>query len=278
MFCRSPNCLGLVSLGLAFLGLSLGCDLPLFTATATDSEVFKTSDAPTIVVDTFNGSIDISNGQADEVVVEVTKQASGFDQEAAERNLENIEASIDQDENEIRVKIRRLGHTFGNCGASVVIAAPKGAKINLETHNGYIVSEGIEGGIAAKTSNGKIEVFEATGHVDAATSNGPIRIEATDAVVDARTSNGHIRFQGTVAEGEHEFRSSNGKIDVILPPGSKFRFKGSTPNGRVECEFPFGTKAGSRRRMAGIVGDDPDPKTSIELSTSNSSINIRRHD
>ena len=59
---------GTLGLGLVLLVLVSGCGLPLFTATETISEVFETGDAPTIVVETFNGSIDISNGEADEVV------------------------------------------------------------------------------------------------------------------------------------------------------------------------------------------------------------------
>lgn len=274
---QARNRLGMWCLGLVSLALSLGCDLPLFTANETISEVFKTGDAPTIVVDTFNGSIDVSNGSDDEVVVEVTKQASGFDQRAAEESLENVEVSLAEDENEIHVTIKRVGHTFGNCGASVVIAAPKGAKIDLKSRNGHVVSEGMQGGIDAQTSNGKIEVFEASGVVEVASSNGSIRIEAIDALVDAHTSNGRIQFQGTLAEAEHTFKTSNGKIDVILPRDSQFRFKAATSNGSIDCEFPFesdGSK--SRRRKSGIVGDNP--HCSLTLATSNSSIDIRRDD
>ena len=69
------------------LATACGCDIPLHRATETLAEVYPTSAAPRIVVETFNGAIDISNGHADEVAVEVTKHASGMDQQSAEMNL-----------------------------------------------------------------------------------------------------------------------------------------------------------------------------------------------
>jgi DUF4097 and DUF4098 domain-containing protein YvlB len=156
-----------------------------------------------------------------------------------------------------------------------VIAAPPGAKIDLKTSNGYIVSEGMRGGIDAETSNGRLEVYEATGAIEADTSNGPIVIEATDAVVDASTSNGRIRFKGKLADDQHRFRTSNGAIDVTLPRDAQFRVEATTSNGRIDCEFPLERESSkSRRRLVGAIGDDP--ACELKLSTSNGSIDIER--
>lgn len=268
---------GPLALALLLSAVAAGCELPLFTATETRSEVFATSDAPTIIVETFNGSIDISNGSNDEVVAEVQKHARGFDEDSARANLENIEISLLQEGNEIRITARRLEHAFGDSGAAVIIAAPRKSKVVLRSSNGYIVSEGLQGGIDARTSNAKVEVFEGSGPIEADSSNGSIRIEATDAVVDARTSNARIRFEGTLADGDHRFKSSNGRIDVMLPKDSEFRFAASTSNGEVDCDFPLeSTESRGRRRKAGTVGNNP--ACVITLATSNSSIRIREQD
>jgi DUF4097 and DUF4098 domain-containing protein YvlB len=272
------NRIGVLCLGLALLVPALGCDLPLFTASETLSEVFETDAAPKIVVETFSGSIDISNGEDDEVVVEVTRRASGFDQELADKNLEHVEVTMHQDGNTIYVAAKKSSiSVIGNCGASIVIAAPKQARIELKASSGYIVAEGMQGDIDAQTSNGKIAVFEGHGTIEANTSNGAIEIEATDAVVNARTSNGRVRFAGSLAAKNNRIRTSNGKIDILLPPDSQFRFAAATSNGRIDCEFPYdheGSK--SRRKKSGTVGDDP--KCSLSLTTSNGAIDIRKHD
>jgi DUF4097 and DUF4098 domain-containing protein YvlB len=247
-----------LSLGLV-LSFTPGCNAldlaPLVTATTTISEEFKTSSSPKLVVETFNGSIDISEGEGDEVVVEVTKRAGGFDREAAEANLERVEVQIVQkDDNTIHVVARRLGRS-----------------------NGYVVCEAMQGGIDVTTSNGKIEVIDGSGSIDVTTSNGAIDIEATTANVDARSSNGRVKFVGSLSGKENEFRSSNGKIELVLPAESQFRLDASTSNSKIQCDFEMKKKEkSSRRKLAGIVGDHPD--FSLTASTSNAGIAIRRAD
>lgn len=269
--------LGVLVLGLALLPFAAGCGLPLFTATETFSEVFETSDTPLIVVETFNGTIDISNGAVDEVVVEVNKHASGVDQRAAAERLRDVEVSLEQQGDEIRITVSRVGRSHGNAGASLIIAAPEKSRLDLNSSNGYVVSEGMTGGIDAHTSNAKIEVYEGGGPIKAESRNGPIRIEATDALVDAQTSNSRIRFEGSLADGENKLQTSNGRIDVTLPEDAQFRFQARTSNGSVRCEFPDVEESENRgRRKSGVVGDDP--QCSLSLRTTNSSIRIMEAD
>lgn len=278
MTCTARTSIVFAGLGLLWLALPAGCAMPLHTATETLTEVFKTSDAPKIVIETYNGSIDISNGDADEVVVEVTKRASGFDEGSAAANLEHVEVEMAHEDNEVRIKVRRRSPMMGDSGANVAVAAPPNSIVELVTSNGYIVSEGMRAGVTAHSSNGKIDIVEASGPIEVETSNGPIQLEASDAVVEAVTSNARIRFKGTLAKGEHQLETSNGKIDVILPADSAFRFDAETSNGDVDCEFPFDRTSSSRgkRELSGVVGEHP--QVELNLETSNSDIDIRRID
>jgi DUF4097 and DUF4098 domain-containing protein YvlB len=163
----------------------------------------------------------------------------------------------------------------GDCGASVIVAVPPDANVELKSSNGYIVSEGLRGSLKADTSNAKVDVVEATGNIEVESSNGPILIEAKDARVHADTSNSGIRFRGTLSSGDHQFSTSNGPIDVRLPADSQFRFVAETSNGGVDVEFDYeGEESRRRRKRSGTVGDDP--QFSLELETSNSSIDLRK--
>jgi Putative adhesin len=260
---------------------SAGCNAldfaPLVTAKATITEEFHTGSEPQLVIETFNGSIDVSDGENDEVVVEVTKSASGFDQEAAESNLNYVEVSMVQKGDTIHVTARRAGRHVGSCGAAVVVAAPKGATVRLKSSNGRVVCEGLAGGIEARTSNGQIVVVDGHGAIDVGTSNGGIEIEAVDAQVEARTSNGRIAFHGTLRGKDNQFKSSNGRIELGLPGDSAFHIDCSTSNARVQCEFPLEDKdSKSRRRLSGTVGDDP--RFSLVAATSNAGISIRKQE
>ena len=270
---------GLVTVALVAIGLTSGCGavdfLPLVEATATVSEKFTTGDTPVINVDAFNGPIDVSDDATGEVIVEVTKHARGLDHEAAAANLNQIEVTVAKNENTIQVVARGRAGAIGNMGAAVVIAAPKGAKLQLRSSNGHIVCEGMQGGMKAVTSNGRIEAVAAAGAINAKSSNGSIDIEATNATIDAHTSNGSVRFKGSLAPDEQKLSSSNGSIKLDLPPESQFRFDCSTSNARVSCDFAH--SADSNRRgthVKGSVGDKP--MASIAASTSNGSIQIRK--
>jgi DUF4097 and DUF4098 domain-containing protein YvlB len=256
--------------------LSSGCllDIPLATAKKTLTEEFKTSDEPTIIVETFNGSIDVSPSNGGEVVVEVTKTASGIDEGTAEANLENVEVSMIQKENQVHISARKIDSHI-QCGASVVISVPAAAQVKLKSSNGAIVSEGVHGSVEATSSNGKLEIIEGSGPLKLATSNGGVQIEATNAQIDARSSNGRVDFRGTLADGEHRLKTSNGKIRISLPADSRFEFDGSTSNSRIECEFPITADGKARRtRLRGTVGDHPACK--ITASTSNGGIELRK--
>lgn len=248
---------------------------PLTTAEDTLSEEFRVSTPPKIVVKTFNGSIDVSRGESNEVVVEVTKRAGGFDRQTAEDNLAYIQVSMVQKEDTIQVSIERVGTLRGNSGASVVIAAPQGSKLDLNSSNGAVVCEGIDGGILAKTSNAKLDVFDGHGSIDVTSSNGPISIEAEEAKVVARTSNARVKFRGTLAATKQTFKTSNGRIELGLPADAQFRFEASTSNSRVQCDFHFELEdSGKRnRRLLGSVGKNSD--CSIVANTSNAGIDIR---
>ena len=271
--------LSLAMFALTTLAFSAGCNVldfvPLASASKTVSEVFATGNAPEIIVETYNGQIDISPSDRDEVVVEVTKHASGFDQPEAEANLDRIQVTMTQVGNKIHISAQRSGMHHGNSGAAIVIATPAASLLQLKTSNGKIVCEAMEGRVEAHSSNGKLEVVQAKGPMKLTTSNGNIEIVATEAIVDARTSNGRIEFQGTLADRNQTFKTSNGGIVLALPADSQFDLDCSTSNSRVSCAFNVKGEHNKRRtKLKGAVGDNP--TYSITATTSNGSIDIRK--
>ncbi len=283
---RSRKNPGLVAVALVLCSLvpATGCNalhyMPIAKAEKRLSEDFKTSNAPKIVVDTFNGAIDVSRGNDGEVLVDVIKRASGIDQPTAEAALNTVQVTMVQKENTLTIHAERLERGPGSFGASVVIAVPAASQLELRTSNGHVVCEQVDGSIDAHTSNGRLEVFEGRGPMNLKTSNGTIEIDATDATVDAKTSNGRIEFRGTLADAKQQFKTSNGRIKLVVPGDSEFRFDGHTSNSRIQFDFPIDTGDHRRRRndLEGVVGNDPDPACTIVASSSNGSIQVRNAD
>jgi RNA polymerase sigma factor (sigma-70 family) len=255
---------------------------------------FKTRRAPRLVLDVFNGSIDLVADTEDQVEVRVTKRGAGENAEAAQAGLKNIDLQMVQEDDSIRVKAKRLDETkLTSSGASAEVRVPSGAVVELRTSNGEVSLRGGSGKADVRTSHGKIEVQKrmgplhvrtsnggitiagGTGPMDLKTSNGAITVEADHAELTAHTSNGPVHFRGTLAGGKHSLRTSKGDIELTVPGNAQFRFDAETTSrGHITNAFSKERPAAkATKHLAGTVGQNP--STFIELHTSNGNIALR---
>jgi DUF4097 and DUF4098 domain-containing protein YvlB len=268
----------LILVVVASLGCSTSIGVSLSTADETVQKSFEVGASPRVVVETFNGKVQVTTDAAPTVSVSVTKRGSGNTQAAAQDDLKNIEVTMTQDGGAVRVVARRINRAsnWGNSGASATLKVPSGAVLELRSSNGTVTVLGQTGDVTINTSNGKISVDGSRGQLKLDTSNGSIEASADQAVVNARTSNGAITFKGALAQGNHTLRTSNGKITLTLPASASFKLDAETSNGKVSSDFAVTRTGGSRdSELRGTVGDNP--ATSIELRTSNGGIELRKN-
>ncbi len=83
-----------------------------FSAEQEVSDTFTTKGTPVIVVETFNGAIDVTPGEKGTVEARVTKRAGGSTQEEAEQDLENIEVTMKQEGDTIRITAEKTDHSM----------------------------------------------------------------------------------------------------------------------------------------------------------------------
>jgi DUF4097 and DUF4098 domain-containing protein YvlB len=260
------------------------------------SSNFQVGQTPRVIVDTFNGSIEVVCGVEDGVVrAKVTKKATAATEEDATSELDHIDVKMRQDGDTVVILAQRAGpKSMGNLGAPAHVEVPKGTLLDLRSSNGGLKVIGLAGDVIGKTSNGKIEVKGSKSAMKLSTNNGGITVDggsgkldlessnsgitivkASQAQVNAKTSNGKVQFQGTLAEGEHLFESSNGNIVLTLPAEMQFRLDATTSNGKIRSDFPVkGSEKPSKKRLRGVVGDGQ--ATSIKVHTSNGSIELKR--
>ena len=75
-------------------------------------------------------------------------------------------------------------------------------------------------------------------------------------------------------EGEMEFKTVNGGIDVSFPSGLSAEVEAKTLNGEITSDFPLTVQGTfSRRHMNGTVGGGG---RELRLETVNGSVQIRR--
>jgi hypothetical protein len=124
--------------------------------------------------------------------VDVIKRGGGVPPAAAEDDLKNVEVTMTQDGDTIRVVAKRTDQRvdIGNTGAAARLRVPEGAILDLRSSNGSISTSGPVSDVRARTSNGPITARGPLGQIDLSTSNGSILVDGGRGLVDVETSNG----------------------------------------------------------------------------------------
>jgi hypothetical protein len=233
-----------IAVGLALL-LS-----PLATFTR-DSGTQSFSGVTLVEFDLENSPIELRVG-GEEVVVDYSYSSGWFGSAAVNLNQSGDTLRLEQD-------CPGFFIAWG-CQASFDVTVPAGVEVFGATSNGAIVVSGVEGPVDVTTSNGAITLEDVSSSVLVRTSNGAISGEglATDDF-DAATSNGRITLSFVTAPTSLSARSSNGAIEVLLPPDSgPYAVQTSTSNGTVSAD----------------IRTDPAAPLSIALQTSNGPITV----
>src|SRR6476660_5679754 len=204
-----------------------------------------------LAVDGFNGSVEVSVWDQETIDISGTKYARTQEETAAlkievDHNTESVAMWA------IRPSMRRV-----NYGAKFAIKVPRGVVLDhLTTSNGAIrTSDGV-GPARLKTSNGHVEIRHLKGTLNAETSNGPVELMDIDGAAEVHTSNGHIRAEGirgaleatTSNSSIHatlekvdcavRVQSSNGGIDLTLPPNTQSAVRAHTSNNGITLHLP----------------------------------------
>lgn len=170
---------------------------------------YKLEQGGRLFLESFNGSVEITGWDKDSVEVTGTKYA------ARKENMENLKIEAVSEANYLRLRAIRPVERNCNCGAKFVLRVPKKISIErIETSNGAIRAEGLNGPARLKTSNGPLRLWGLTGDVEATTSNGPVEVTEFSGAAVLKTSNGRIRAEGI--RGNFSADTSNGPIDVTI--------------------------------------------------------------
>ncbi|MDX1493774.1 MAG: DUF4097 family beta strand repeat-containing protein [Longimicrobiales bacterium] len=150
----------------------------------------------------------------------------------------------------------RMSTNRNDTRVDFLIRVPAGAPFIGRTVNGSVDARGLRSDVTALTVNGDIEV-STTGFARAETVNGSIQ-----------ASMGSVPL-----EGDMEFSTVNGSIELDLPDDIDAELDANWLNGSFETDIPFLLEGGvSRRSARGVLGNGG-PK--LELETVNGSIRIR---
>ncbi|HTP88132.1 MAG TPA: DUF4097 family beta strand repeat-containing protein [Bryobacteraceae bacterium] len=263
-----------------------------------------------VSVDSQNGSVEISSWERNTIDIAGTKYASD------EGLLRDVRIDISHSPDSVRIRTIAPEFFHGSAGASYTIHVPKKVLLDLiHTTNGALRADGIDGNVRMHTTNGGIHLSDVRGNTEIETTNGGIDIDGQEGDVRAHTTNGRIkadarggRFEVETSNGSVEARlsdlseswpvrvettnghidvavdgkvpdmrcsSSNSAIELRLPSSTSARLIASTSHGEITSDFDVTTHGGSISKDH-LEGDIGGGGRNVELTTSNSSIRIRR--
>jgi len=241
-----------------------GCEVNLNTEglSAREVKTFKVTGQPEVVLDTFDGSIELHSWDRNEIEVEVEKRAM------EQSLLDEIKIDAQQEGDKIVVRVtgpraERHGVTIGmhiSPTARLRVAVPKNANINAVSGDGSIKAEAIEGKIVLRTSDGSItgtrlggdiqvrsgdgsiRIDNTTGKLDLETDDGSVGVDARPTVLHLRTGDGSVRVAlepETVMTDNWDITSTDGSIVVTLPGLFNAELDAETSDGAVRTNHPL---------------------------------------
>jgi hypothetical protein len=242
-----------------------GCEVNLNTEglSARETKTFKVSGQPEVILDTFDGAIELHSWDRPEVEVEIEKRAM------EQSLLDEIKVEAQQQGNTVTLKVigpdRRefRGVTVGvhiSPTARLRVAVPKNSNIQAHSSDGSIRAEAIEGKLVLTTSDGavtgtrlggaiqvrsgdgSIRLDNVTGSLDLETRDGSIGLEGKPGVVRARTGDGSIRTTiepDTAMSDNWDLTTSDGTVTLVLPGSFSAELDAETSDGVVRVSHPL---------------------------------------
>ena len=201
-----------------------------------------------------NGGIKVEGWNRNEIRVRARVTAHARTESAAERLAEEVEIHTSGTIYADVPETRRKEWT----SVSYRLMVPRRSNLSLETFNGGISIESVEGNMDFEALNGGVALVDLAGDVRGETTNGGVTVELT----------------GDEWDGDGlDVETTNGGVKIYVPDDYSADLETSTVNGKVEVDFPVTVRGRIDSRIATKLGDGG--KT-IHVKTTNGGVKVRR--
>lgn len=229
----------------------------------TEEFSFEVNPGARISVENVNGDITVTGGSGDTVYVLAHKKAG------SQEYMDKLKVIVDASEDHVRIETDHPDSkggwfNWGNDNSGSVayeLTVPANVDLDsIETVNGDVTIESVDGEVQAGTVNGTVEVSGVQADVSLETVNGSIKAVFDELGVGQRVQADTV----------------NGKITIYLPADASARVVAETVNGSIDGD-DFGLEV-----EKGFVGRDLDGKIGdgdarVSLDTVNGSIRIKKN-
>jgi hypothetical protein len=217
------------------------------------------------------GGISVSGWGGKDYDLLACKAAVGPDRAAAAAGLAGISVAVQGG------AVETSGPAGKDWMVYWIVRAPRGAAMNLSTHNGPLSVRQAEGTFTIRGTNGPVSLDGVEGSVSVEVNNGPVAISNGGGDVQVRTHNGPIAvtLEGDEWQGEGlDARAVNGPLSVDIAEGYRGGVRvESSGHAPWSCSGPCerGERAGDDGSRSLEIGPQP---ARVRLSTVNGPVAI----
>jgi hypothetical protein len=201
-----------------------------------------------------NGGIEVIGWDRNEILVRSKIQARAGSESEAKELADGIRIETSDE-------IRADGPSTrwrSQWSVSYEIYAPRRINLDLSANNGGIAISDVEGRIEFETTNGGVSLSGVAGDVRGSTSNGGVDVELT----------------GDTWRGAGlDVRTTNGGIEMAIPPRYSARLETGTVNGGMDIGFPVTIQGRLDRRLTTQLGSGG---PLVRVTTTNGGVTLRQ--
>jgi hypothetical protein len=238
-----------------FLAALTFTGLAAVSATAADDfrMTYKIGAGGTISIRNVSGNVVVSGYDGNEITVVGRR-------EGADAHLVEVEDSSTSGSLQLKVRYPRNC----DCDASInfEVRVPNAVSYlfrELSSASGNIEIRDVTGEVDARSASGNVDVDRVRGLVDARSASGNVNVGEVAGRVTARSASGNVNVAIVELdrEGDMEFESASGNVEVRVPAGLDATVEMSTLSGELETDFPLEVneaKYGPGKKARGKVG------------------------
>jgi len=207
-------------------------------------------------VDTNDGSVRVYTADTKQVELKVIYNGYTLDK--------NLTIESKQDGDRVNFSARETMHwSWGihvNRQLRLEVRMPRNADLNVDSGDGSVEAEAIQGNLDIHTGDGRIRVAGAKGQIKLRTGDGSIEGRDLDGQINADSGDGHITLDGrfdtlNIKTGDGSInahahpgskvtsawsiRTGDGSVDLTLPGDLNANIDASTNDGRISLGIPI---------------------------------------
>lgn len=130
---------------------------------------------------------------------------------------------------------------FENVHLSIEVRMPRNADLQIDTSNGAVSLDAISGTVKVHTSNAAISASDLEGRCVLATTNGHVAASGRFRSLAIWSTNAGVTahaLSGSRMDSGWSISTTNGGIDLSLPPDLKANLSAGTTNGGIMLQLP----------------------------------------